>query len=65
LLELWRARVIDRRVRLIATSLGCDIEHARLFGELALGALIGRYLSRGNLRGRSSTNDRRHALALG
>jgi AcrR family transcriptional regulator len=49
LLELWRSRVIQPRLTLIADVLGVGPDRARLLGELAFGGLVARYIARGEV----------------
>lgn len=49
LIELWRERIIQPRVDLIADVLELGSGDALAFGELAFGGLIARYIARGGI----------------
>ncbi len=49
LMQLWRSRVIQPRVALIADVFRLEFSRARLLGELAFGGLVARYIGRGEV----------------
>lgn len=48
LIELWRDRVIEPRIRKIAAVSGLPFDNARLLGQLAFRGIIARYIARGD-----------------